>query len=352
MTKQFKILIVGEWQYAMYEESFKNSFISQGHDVVKYSWKKYFSNILGRVESKFCIAGFNTRLFNHNLMKYVRYENPDIVLIWRGVGVLPSTLKKIKLSGVKYLVAYNHDDFTGPSANAPVPYHHHRLWKNFLKGAPYYDLHMVKRLSNITHLNQLGCKQSKIMQMWFVPEIHRPIHLTETDIQKYGSDIAFIGHYEPDGREHYIKALIKNGFNFKLYGDKYWNKELFGEFYTYFDQIKPVYGHEYAKALSATRIGLAFLSKINRDTHTRRCLEIPACGSVLLCERTIELQSMFKENSEAVFFSSIEELVGKVKWLLSNPKILNKISLAGQRRVWIDHHDVDSRTEQMLVDLK
>jgi len=110
----------------------------------------------------------------------------------------------------------------------------------------------------------------------------------------------------------------------------------------------PVEGSEYAKALCGANVCLAFLSKLNRDTYTRRCFEIPACGRVMLAERTSDLLRMFIEDKEACFFSSTDELIIKAKWLIDNPAIALQIAQAGMRRVWVDGHDVKSRVEEFL----
>ena len=120
---------------------------------------------------------------------------------------------------------------------------------------------------------------------------------------------------------------------------------MLGDAYNHFAPIVPVEGDNYTKALCGAKICLAFLSKLNRDTYTRRCFEIPACGRVMLAERTEDLQKMFKEDEEACFFSSNEELLEKVQWLLANPERREAIAKAGLRRVWTDGHDVKSRAQ-------
>ena len=121
-----------------------------------------------------------------------------------------------------------------------------------------------------------------------------------------------------------------------------------GDVYNCIQPIVPAYGDDYVKALQGGKVCLVFLSKLNRDTYTRRCFEIPACGRVMLAERTTDLQKMFKEDEEACFFSTNDELVKKVRWLLDNPDARQRIADAGRQRVWVDGHDVMSRAGEFL----
>ena len=59
----------------------------------------------------------------------------------------------------------------------------------------------------------------------------------------------------------------------------------------------------YTKCVCATRINLGFLRKLNRDLHTDRSVEIPACGGFLLAERSADHQRLFAEDrGSGVFF--------------------------------------------------
>jgi spore maturation protein CgeB len=186
------------------------------------------------------------------------------------------------------------------------------------------------------------------MPMWFVPKLHRPVMLSEDERRVYGSDVTFVGHYEPDGRVEHLRALVQSGLAVRLFGGVYWTRAALGDLYDYFAPVVHAQGQEYVKALCGAKVCLSFLSKLNRDTYTRRCFEIPACGRVMLAERTEDLLTMFVEDKEACFFSTTEELVAKATWLMENPDIAESIAQAGLRRVWADGHDIGTRVTWLL----
>ncbi len=71
--------------------------------------------------------------------------------------------------------------------------------------------------------------------------------------------------------------------------------------------IKPVTGIEYNYAICGSKITLCFLSKINSDTYTRRNFEVPAMGKLMLSEYSQDLEIIFKENEEMVFFRNRDD---------------------------------------------
>ncbi len=107
--------------------------------------------------------------------------------------------------------------------------------------------------------------------------------------------------------------------------------------------ILPLYGKNYVKAICASKMALCFMSKLNRDTSTTRCYEIPACGTLLLSKRTDELKKLYQENKEVVCFSDKEELVQKVSMLLEQPEKRRAIASAGHKRCLSSGYDVVSR---------
>jgi spore maturation protein CgeB len=189
------------------------------------------------------------------------------------------------------------------------------------------------------------------MPLGFCDEIHRP---RPSKDPRWSCAIGFLGGWEPR-RERLLHAIAATGADVKIWGG-YWDflrdgrwtprrhlilRQLArGDAYRFHRdealahayQGGEVYACDYARALTGAKIGLGFLRQICSDQHTTRTFEIPACGSMLLADRTDEHQEFFEEGKEAEFFGSVEELIEKVKFYLHNDAARERIASAGHRR--------------------
>lgn len=321
-----------------------------GVRVTPFVTQKFFRSPWGRVELALPVPGPSLLWLNFSLFRKAAKEKPEKILFWRPTHILPATLKGLRKLGIQ-TISYNNDDPFAPQAHGQVPWHHHWLWFWYLRCLPEFSQNFFYRKVNCQEALQQGAIHAKVLMPYFLPWQDRPVDLTTADRKRFESEVTFVGHFEPDGREHGIRALVEAGLRVKIWGGEYWTRRILGDLYESLQPIRPAVGDEYARALCGAKICLAFLSKLNRDTYTRRCFEIPACGRLMLAERTDDLQRLFREDEEACFFSSNQELVSKVRWLLANPDIRERIAAAGLRRVWADGHDVRSRAREFLREI-
>lgn len=342
-----KVLIVGSWAWPQYEAAFARGLCNAGVEVVSVSTKGRFTGFMGRLQQSLALPGLAMWRLNRDVIDAVKTQQPTLVLFWRCTYIWPSTVKKLAKMGVR-TASYNNDDPFGPKAHRNVPWQHHFLWYWYLRCLPFFDLNFFYRKINCEEAVAHGVKHAALLLPYFLPWQDRPVTLSELERQRFQTDVVFIGHYEPDGRERRLRALVEVGIKVKLWGGGYWSRAVLGDVYDRLAPITPALGDDYAKALSGAKVCLCFLSKLNRDTYTRRCFEIPACGGLMLAERTDDLLRFFKEDEEACFFSSQEELVQKVQWLLDNPLKRDRIAAAGLKRVWLDGHDINSRAQQFI----
>ncbi|MBU2623835.1 MAG: glycosyltransferase [Proteobacteria bacterium] len=348
----YRILFAGAWQHEMYEEACSKTLERLGCQVIPFRWAHYFTGLLGKLQHKYSICGPAILKLNSELLHKAIDMKPDIIFIWSGTQILAKTLREIKKKTGAVTVSYVHDDPFSYKIMPNCPRHSAAFWRLYDSCITSYDVQFYSKQLNVDEAYKMGAKEAHVWMQYYVPEMHHPYQLSEADLSRFSCDVVFAGHYEDDGRERYLRALVKTGISVKLYGDRYWSKEVLGDLADYFGVIHRPSGDDYMKALCGAKLCLCFMSKMNRDSYTTRCFEIPACGRLLLSERTNDLQRLFKNNEEAIFFSSPEELVEKAAWLRDHPDERKRIARAGMRRVLTDGHSVDDRIKQFLIIMK
>jgi spore maturation protein CgeB len=336
-----KILLAGDFRYFHYEECCAQALEKIGVQVERFEWRKYFSTSLaGRLQTKLR-WGPSIWLLNRDLLRAISASAPDVVFIWRGNPILTTTLQTIRRNSGAVLVSYHNDNPFGLLQ-------HRRFWRLFLSNIPQYDVHFVFRSSNLSEFTAAGARAVHLLRAYFIPELHRPLNLAEQDRGRYGCEAVFVGHYENDQRVAHLSALVQAGIQLRLFGGGWKTLKNLGDLPKEFWSVTSVEGLDYVKALNGSIMCLNFLSTLNRDSYTIRCFEIPACGRVLLSQRTDDLRSLFEEDYEAVFFSSPEELVAKALELRADPERAMRIASAGRARCIRDKHDVDSRMAELI----
>ncbi len=347
-----KILVAGNWHSELHEEPVSKAIEELGHRSVRFSWHIYFQPqgfwekiflpIL-KTQNKYMVGPIVGKL-NCDLVAMVECEKPDVVFVYRGILIRRETLKRIKqVHPSTCLVGYNNDD---PFS----PLYPKWKWRHFVAGIPEYDLMLAYRLHNLEEYRNAGAKRVELMRSWFIPEMNHPVELTAKEKEQFECDVVFIGHYENDGRLAYLEEIVKQGWKLNFYGHGYgWHKHILkSDTLKDYYPLKTVWGKDYNKALCGAKIALCFFSKLNRDTYTRRCFEIPASGTLLLSEYSSDLAGLFREGVEADYFNNVEELVHKLSLYLRNDELLETVSQAGYEKVKQSGHDVKSRMKQLL----
>lgn len=344
-----KILLVGSWVSEVYQSTLAFYLEKHGAEVIPFRTQRYFQGLIGKTERYFCVRGIMMKRCEKALFQSVIETRPEIVFVWQCEWLSGAVLRRISNISVVKLVCYTNDDPFSPLYSLNRGLHARRKWSRFVKNIPLYDKHYVFRDINKAEFTAAGAPGVGLLRMYFDPRIHHPYRGEQRNGQH--SDVIFIGHFEEGFKLDCLVALLNEGVNLEIYGQFGWDKpgarqirELYGK------PIKPVWGQDYADLISNSKIALCFLSRLNRDEYTTRSFEIPACGTLLLAERTSEHQDLFIEGEEAEFFDSAKEMVCKVKYLLSHPARIEEISKKGYERVCRDGHSASNRAVFLIND--
>jgi len=277
---------------------------------------------------------------NESVLAGAAELQPDLVWADKQEFLRPDTLQKLRESGAR-LVSFTPDPYFTLS------------WKR----TPLMDAAMqefdafVYCKSYEKKAYEATGKEVIYMPLGYCDEVHRPLVSADS---RWQCEIGFLGGWEPR-RERYLNRVAVAGNDLKVWGG-YWDflndgrrtfrrsiilRQLAGNesFKIHRNpalgaclQGDEVYGDDYARALTGAKISVGFLRKVCPDQHTTRTFEIPACGSMLLADRTEEHQEFFKEGQEADYFGSEDELVDKIAFYVKNPEVRERVALAGIKR--------------------
>ena len=337
-----RVLLVGAQEYPMYAPAWAQGLRELGVEVNAWDWTKSLSaGLVGRLERRFFI-GPGIAKVRRDLLRRAAESAADVVLLYALAAIDAPTVKALVRQ--HWVAGYHNDDPFGTYGGKPAL----RAWK---RAMPHFHSHHVFRCKNVAEYQNCGVQRVKELRHFFLPWLHRPVSLSDTDKHRFHSEIVFVGHAEADARMDYLAALLAAGMPIRVHGgSELWRRHLPASLRRALAPILPVYGPDYVKTIAGAKICLAFFSRANRDDYTTRVFEIPAIGGFLMCERTPVMQELYREDVEAAMFSSEDELVRKCGWYLQHDRERKQVAAAGRRRCLAGGHDAVSRMRQWLHD--
>lgn len=311
-------------------------------DVDRIDTTSYGYPLFVRIQNRFFQSGFSVPFqdylsINPKIVVKVGQKRHDVVWIDKGLFVNKKTLQKIKeINPSALIIGYSPDDMS----------QRHNQSLNFINSLPFYDYFVTTKSYIIENLKKMGAKEVLFVDNAYEDSFHFPRTLTDHEKQKLGDDVGFIGAWEQE-RANSILYLAKNGIRVRVWGGGKW-KEYKNAFDNLIIEDEGLFSEEYSKALSAFKISLCFLRKLNFDLQTTRTMEIPACGGFLMAERTSEHERLFEEGKEAAFFSTDEELLQKCQHYLSHEKE-RMIMIQAAHKKCIDAGYSNKKTVQAIL---
>lgn len=347
MGETWRILFVGDlregWQFRQRRDALRE----MGYQVTSVSTvgpaevprMKRFASRVGFKLFRMGVGRFSLRELNGEndlILRYLQESPQDVLWLDRAVTVEAETLHAARQLQPRCVIAgYGNDDMAA----------RHNQSRQFLEHLPLYDVYFTTKSYNVAELESLGCRRCVFIRKGFDPNLHRPVPVTAEDRHRLGGPVGFVGAWESD-RARSLFHVAESGVPVRIWGGGW--QRCRSPHPAWKLGYRDVLGEEYTRTLCSLEIALCFLRKMNRDRHTARSIEIPACGVFMLAERTEEHQGLFEEGREAEFFGSDAELLDKIRFYLAHPQARERIAQAGRRRCLESgyrHHD---RLRQMF----
>ena len=146
-------------------------------------------------------------------------------------------------------------------------------------------------------------------------------------------DVLFIGQNYGE-RSKRVEALLRSGISVEAFG-KGWPNGYVDNIPAYFQRAKIILG--------SSEIGYC------KNLHhiKMRDFEAPMSGACYITRYHGDLSILYDIGGEIVTYSTIKEMVDKIKYLLSNPEEMAAIAAAGHTRA-ISYHTWDNRIKFLM----
>lgn len=295
----------------------------------------YQKNIINKIIYRLGLSGIYRKI-KKLFKREVELYQPNVILIFKGMEINPSSLQWARARGIK-LVTYNPDNpFIFSSRGSGN--------KNVINSIRLFDLHLTYNNAVKTRLER---------------EYHLPAHILpfgyefdERVLINYKIDeiikICFLGN--PDSyRASFILQIAASGLEVDVYGDN-WSKFLNHKKIQIYPVVK---SDEIWRILTKYRVQLNIMRPHNLDSHNMRTFEIGGVGGIQLAPNTPQHREYFMEGKEIFLYDGIEDCIKKGEYLLQlNKDEADKIRWAAKYRSQVSGYSYFEKSKQLLNYIK
>lgn len=330
--------------YQNYRKSYSGlgvSFLSKfrknpGLEILSFEFEPLsYRHTINRVVNRLpYLKDIHFKIENKRLVDYVMKQKPTHVFVMKGTDLQPTTLEAIKqIHPSVRLYCFNPDD--------PFNLNNASSKESILNCIPLYDHYFVWSRKFLTPIGELGTNVS------FLPFATDRDLIYPVEPLTVSYDLSFIGNGDNE-RNEWIKKIADYIIDHKI--DM--NLHVFGA------NINPVAGisiegqkngKDYLQTVVSSKININILRLQNKNSTNMRTFEIPAAGGFMLHEYSDEAKDIFIEDKEAVYFSTIEELVDKAKFYINNESRRMKIREKGYMKATKYEQTYESRVGEILL---
>ena len=337
-----RVVVTGESWHGSDCTGLARGFRELGHAVELVGIDRFFAatdrSLVARVARR-ALGPWSQSQFNRRVGEVVRLLRPELLVVFKGTAVAPSTLADARRRGVWLCNFWPDGSFEG----------HWRVDRHIF---PMFDHIFVAHSSNVVDLEtRFGLTNASFLPLGFDPLVHRPLKSDDCSTAPQPT-VAYLGQWSP-GKQAWLAPLAKAigcedlavwGNGWELAAPDALRRAVRGG---------PRFGDFFALTIGAARINLGVLTEkragaSSGDRIAGRTFHIPASGGFLLHERTEELANHFEEGREVACFSSPSELVEKVRYYLASEPERIRIAEAGHRRCVRENRW--SRRAQVIVE--
>jgi spore maturation protein CgeB len=302
-----KILIAGQFKSWALEHHYTR-YLQEHAEVETFPAEDIFDDFYRKstghkVAFKLGLSAIYKKIARQLLEKAEAFQ-PDAVLVFKGMRILPEALKALKSRGI-LLSNYNPDH----------PFHFSSRGSgnaNVTNAIGLYELHLC-----YSRAVQQRLEREYAVRTAFLPfgyELPAAVFEEAAKVAEVPR-VCFTGN--PDRtRVEYLSALAAAGLPVDVYGHG-WSKAVPAAANLQIHDA--VYGEEFWKKMRAYRVQVNIFRPHNEGSHNMRSFEIPAVGGIMLAPDSPEHRAFFAEGKEIFIYKNKEDMVAQARCILEMP---------------------------------
>jgi spore maturation protein CgeB len=332
-----KILIAGETGNHCLEMAYYNAFLALGHEVRLFNTKTAVMKYARPLRWAYHLHRFVPidswiRKANKDLTTSVRDFQPDLLVVFTGAEILPGTFAYLKSILPLKIFWYWAD---------PLP----NLSRYIHNSLPLTDILLSYSKSSLKVFGQMGAPE-----MAWVPFAGDLSAHFEPAVEKkeseYVYDISFIGSWKPE-REWVLKQVHQLFPDLKIFiSGPYWER-CTSKPIRRLAVNKPLYGKDFSDKVGISFLNLNVMDDTNYPAVNMRFFEILASGGVELCSASPDMEDLFRDRKEVLYFRGVERLAEQIRYAIANRKEMEEMKIKAQGLL-VSGHLYKHRAEVIL----
>ncbi|HEV8132255.1 MAG TPA: glycosyltransferase [Acidobacteriota bacterium] len=319
-----KILLVCVHFHSSFGWSIERALLRAGHEVSVFDYRQNpFQRIRGLRRA------YTSLRMPQRLLDAAKAFRPELVFLAKGEMVAGEVVARLKREFRCRVINWFPD---------PRPFHYSHISDQL----GHLDLFFSKNITDLDRLNLLGLENGRFLLHCADRELHTGLETSETELQPYSCDLAFVGSYYPY-RDMIVSQLLD--FNIRIWGAG-WSGSKAAK------KRGAIVGRE-ARSMEQTMVFRGATANLNTHHYddigslNQRVFDIAGSGGCQIMDGYRKVEDVFSVPDEVELFHSAQELQDKVAKLIASPDRARKMGERTRTKT-AAAHTYDHRIAEIL----
>ena len=262
------------------------------------------------------------------LRSAIRAYDPDLVFVIRGLGYSPWAVDGARRKFGWWVEADERVE-------------------EAMQEVAQYDRYFFINSASVEVARRAGYKHTSHLPHAVDPSVFRPLPDVRKDI-----DFCFVGSWSPKRQKH-VEAAFEVSRNGAVYGPKWWRKMVREVRLWRLVKGRYIGGEALVRLYNRSKIVINVTewgagAGASRSGMTMRLFEVPATGSFLLTDFSVDMGLSVTPGAHVETFSDLDDFQRKLRFYLDNPHARERIAAQGMARVR-EHCTYDAMVERLCA---